>query len=117
MGIANGMSWADFETQFGYFEVQEEPDRTWGPEGKSWNMFTHRVVGFLDRVRVAYKDNTVVAVTHGGVIDVTMRELLGIPNSGAHASFFPSNTGLTEWSFLDSWKLERYNDTSHLAPQ
>jgi probable phosphoglycerate mutase len=115
VGVADGLSWSDFAEQFGYFDEKDEPDRIWAPEGESWNMFAERVRGFLDRVCHAYEDTTVVAVTHGGVIDITMRHLLGIPGVGTPASFFPSNTGITEWSFDGAWKLERYNDTSHLT--
>jgi len=115
VGVADGLSWSDFEVQFGYFDEKEHPDRIWAPEGESWNMFTGRVGRFLDRVSRDYADTTVAAVTHGGVIDVTMRILLGIPIAGTPATFFPSNTGITEWSFDGAWKLERYNDTSHLS--
>lgn len=116
VGVADGMSWSEFESRFGYFDEKQEPDRIWAPEGESWNMFSRRVRTFLDHVCHDYKDKTVVAVAHGGVIDVTMRLLLGIPITGAPATFFPSNTGLTEWSWSaeNSWKLERYNDTAHL---
>ena len=116
IGIADGMSWADHAAQFGYFDEKQEPDRIWAPGGESWNLFRERVHGFLNRVRHEYDGRTVVAVTHGGVIDVTMRHLLGIPVTGALATFFPSNAGLTEWSWSaeTSWKLERYNDTAHL---
>ena len=79
------------------------------------HVYTDGSVRFSIRIRTDYKDMTVVAVTHGGVIEVTMRELLGIPSLGALATFFPSNTGITEWSFEGAWKLERYNDTSHLT--
>lgn len=115
VGVADGMSWTEFSEQFGYFDEKNHPDRIWAPEGESWNMFAQRVTSFLDRVRNGDKDRTIVAVTHGGVIDVSMRVLLGIPNTGTPATFFPSNTGITEWSFDGTWKLERYNDTAHLA--
>ncbi len=115
VGVADGMQWSAFAAQFGEFEVKEQPDRMWAPEGENWNMFTHRVRGVLDRIRNDYKDRTVVAVTHGGVIEVSMRELLGIPSLGTPATFFPSNTGRTEWSYQGTWKLECYNDTSHLV--
>ena len=115
VGVADGMTWSDFALEFGEFDEKEHPDRIWAPEGESWNMFAQRVRGFLDRVCHGYEDTTVIAVTHGGVIDVTMRQLLGIPGVGTLASFFPSNTGITEWTFDGAWKLERYNDTSHLT--
>lgn len=116
VGVADGMPWTEFNSRFGYFDEKQEPDRLWAPEGESWNMFSQRVRMFLDRLPQEYEGRTIVAVTHGGVIDVTMRLLLGIPITGAPASFFPSNTGLTEWSWSagHSWKLERYNDTAHL---
>lgn len=64
-GIADGMSWADHATQFGQFDVRQEPDRLWAPEGESWNLFAQRIRGFLDRIQQEYVGQTVVAVTHG----------------------------------------------------
>lgn len=117
VGIADGMTWAEFASRFGYFDEKAAPDRLWAPEGESWNMFSRRVRGFLDRICADYPDETIVAVTHGGVIDVTMRELLGIPNNHASKPLNSNTTGLTEWSWSadESWNLVRYNDTSHLA--
>lgn len=116
VGIADGMTWAEFESRFGYFDERAAPDRPWAPEGESWNMFRRRILRFLDRVCSDYPDATVVAVTHGGVIDVTMRELLGIPGNHASKPLNSNTTGLTEWSWSEdaSWNLVRYNDTAHL---
>ncbi|MGC4104963.1 MAG: histidine phosphatase family protein [Thermomicrobiales bacterium] len=116
VGIADGMTWDEFESRFGYFDERAEPDRLWAPEGESWNMFRRRVCAFLDRVRSDHPDETVVAITHGGVIDVTMRELLGIPINHARMPLNSNTSGLTEWSWSGdaSWNLVRYNDTAHL---
>lgn len=116
VGIADGMTWAEFESRFGYFNEKAEPDRLWAPEGESWNMFRQRVLRFLDRARCDYPDKTVVAVTHGGVIDVTMRELLGIPSDHVPKPLNSNTSGITEWPWSDdaSWSLVRYNDTAHL---
>jgi len=69
----------------------------------------------MDRLAGRYAGQTVVAVTHAGFIVVSILELFDIPRSGGRAWLDPRPTALTEWSRSNGiWRLERYNDTSHV---
>jgi len=64
----------------------------------------------------AHDGGCVVVVCHGGVIDAVMRTALQAPARGGF-DLFTKNTSLTEFLVVraDRWRLERYNDASHLA--
>ena len=116
-GEADGLTWSDYGTRYGSFDMQAEPDRVFAPEGESWNSFHERVAGMLRRVSTEHAGQTVVAVCHAGVIMATLRLLLDIPHTGAVARIQPTNTGLTEWEHdpeLDRWTLHSFNETAHL---
>ena len=117
-GEADGLTWAEYGTRYGTFDMEAEPDRVFAPEGESWNGFHERVRSMLERVSREYPDQTVVAVCHAGVIMASVRLLLGVPHPGTGAQLRPSNTGLTEWEHdaeLDRWMLHSFNDAGHLA--
>jgi probable phosphoglycerate mutase len=114
-GEADGLTWTEYAARYGSFDMEDEPDRVFAPAGESWNGFHERVRRTLERVARDYEGQTVVAVSHAGVIMASMRVLLGIPRAGARLR--PTNTGLTEWEYnpsLDRWTLHSFNDASHL---
>jgi probable phosphoglycerate mutase len=116
-GEADGLTWAEYTSRYGSFDMEAEPDRVFAPAGESWNSFHERVRRTLERVARDHEGQTVVAVSHAGVIMASMRVLLGIPHPGTGARLRPSNTGLTEWEHdptLDRWTLHSFNDASHL---
>ena len=116
-GEADGLTWAEYGTRYGSFDMEAEPDRVFAPEGESWNSFNARVSTMLDRVAAEYEGQTVVAVCHAGVIMASVRRLLGVPHPGTGAQLRPSNTGLTEWEHdpqLDRWTLHSFNEAHHL---
>jgi broad specificity phosphatase PhoE len=116
-GEADGLEWAEYGTRYGGFDMEAEPDRVFAPEGDSWNSFHERVLRVLQRIAAEYPDETVVAVCHAGVIQASLRMLLGVPHPGTGARLQPTNTGLTEWEHdttLDRWTLHAFNDASHL---
>jgi probable phosphoglycerate mutase len=116
-GEADGVDWADYNTRFGSFDMEAEPDRPFAPGGDSWNSFHRRVGATLDRLARDHEDRTVVAVCHAGVIIASMRLLLGIADPHTSAHLRPSNTGLTEWDHdpsTDRWQLGSYNEAAHL---
>ena len=82
-GEADGLTWAEYGTRYGSFDMQAEPDRVFAPAGDSWNTFHERVHQTLLRFAEEYVGQTVVAVCHAGVIMASLRTLLGIP--GSHA--------------------------------
>lgn len=117
-GEADGMDWSEYNERYGSFDMEAEPDRFFAPQGDSWNSFQERVRQTLSRLAAEYKNETVVAVTHAGLIMASVRLLLGIADPATSAHLRPSNTGLTEW-FHDeasgTWLLHSYNETPHLV--
>jgi probable phosphoglycerate mutase len=116
-GEADAVDWADYNTRFGSFDMEAEPDRPFAPGGDSWNSFHRRIHRTLERLAHDHEGQTVVAVCHAGVIIASMRLLLGIADPHTSAHLRPSNTGLTEWNHdspTDRWKLGSYNEGAHL---
>jgi broad specificity phosphatase PhoE len=117
-GDADGLTWAEYGTRFGSFDMEAEPDRVFAPGGDSWNSFHERVRATLERLARDHAGQTVVTVCHAGVIMASLRVLLGIPHPGTGAQLRPTNTGLTEWDHdetLGRWTLHSFNDASHLV--
>jgi probable phosphoglycerate mutase len=116
-GTADGLAWEEYNTRYGSFDMEAEPDRVFAPEGDSWNSFHDRVQGMLERLAADHPDETVVAVCHAGVIIAAMRRIPAMPRVGGSAQLRPSNTGLTEWEHdpaVDRWTLHSFNETEHL---
>ncbi|HSL57845.1 MAG TPA: histidine phosphatase family protein [Acidimicrobiales bacterium] len=116
-GEADGLDWTEYTARYGSFDMATEPDRVFAPEGESWNSFHDRVRRMLDRMGAEHPDRTVVAVCHAGVIQASVRVLLGMPHPGTGAHLRPTNTGLTEWEFdpaHERWTLHSFNEASHL---
>lgn len=114
-GEADGMVWPDYVERFGAFDMVLEPERPFAPGGESWQDFMRRVHGALERFAQDYRDETVLAVTHGGFVETAMLILFDIPRPGTGAELDASNTSLTEWQHKGGlWHLVRFNDTTHL---
>ena len=87
---------------------------------ETWGQFAVRVCAALQRITEQYKENKIAIVAHGGVIEASFAYCLGYSPFNA-APFMmmlsPDNTSLTHWRRLHQvniWRLERYNDASHL---
>jgi broad specificity phosphatase PhoE len=116
-GEADGLEWTEYASRYGSFDMEAEPDRVFAPEGDSWNTFHDRVHRMLMRMAEEYPDQTVVAACHAGVIQASLRMLLGVSHPGPGAQLRPTNTGLTEWEFdpdRNRWTLHSFNETAHL---
>jgi len=114
-GIADGLTWQEYQTTYGGFDLVAEPIRVFAPEGESWQAFLERVQATLQRIANEYAGKTVVAVTHAGFIVASMLVLFAIPRPGTNARLEPRHTSLTVWEAVaGKWQLERYNDTWHL---
>jgi len=114
-GVADGLEWAEYGLRYGTFDMEAEPDRVFAPEGESWNGFHHRVRSMLERIAEELPERVVVAVCHAGVIQASLRVLLGSVGRGAQVQ--PTNTGLTEWEYDGArgrWTLHSFNETAHL---
>lgn len=81
--------------------------------GEHPDRFRARVVPVLDAVIVAHPGETVAAVCHGGVINVYLAALLGLPN---HLWFDPAYTSVSRVraSRTGPRSLASLNETAHL---
>jgi broad specificity phosphatase PhoE len=116
-GQADGLEWSEWSARYGSFDMESEPDRVFAPEGESWNSFHQRVRQMLERVAGEYEGQTVVAVCHGGVINASVRMLLGLGALADGVRLHPTNTGLTEWEWEPvpgRWTLRSFNEAGHL---
>lgn len=122
-GVADGMSVADYEQRYGWPDWDRDPYRPLSPEGESWADFlvrSGRIVASLTR---QHPEQTIVLVTHGGIIDATFLNFFGLNAIVTQrVGFYTMNTSITQWRYgsmhglpnSERWSLVRYNDTAHL---
>ena len=86
------------------------------PEGESTRAFHARVMEALQRVVGAHPEQTVVVVTHGGVLDMIYRTARSLGLSGPRQSEIP-NAGLNRIKVRDTGSMDilAWADTRHLA--
>jgi probable phosphoglycerate mutase len=92
-------------------------DPSWDivPGGEGEQPFTSRVVATLDRLRQRHPHGDVVCVTHGGVIQVALLEVLGRPGRGFF-HFVIQNCSLTVIQHnRNRTVVTAVNDTCHLS--
>ena len=81
--------------------------------GKPADAFAGRVRGAITRIAAAHPDQTVVVVSHGGVIGQVLAHAAGARGftfSGSDNASI-SHVVVTD----DRWIVRRYNDTAHLG--
>jgi probable phosphoglycerate mutase len=116
-GEADGLTWVEYPTRFGSFDMASEPDRPFAPGGDSWNSFHRRVSDVMDRFATDNLGETVMAVCHAGVIAASLRIRFGAAERARTARLVPTNTGITELEHdpaTDVWTLRCYDDARHL---
>jgi broad specificity phosphatase PhoE len=117
-GEADGLAWTEYDSRYGSFDMETEPERLFAPGGESWLTFHERVRDMCNRMATEFVDQTVVAVCHAGVIMASIRVLFDIPHPGTGTQMRPMNTGVTEWEHeptLDRWTLHSFNEHTHLV--
>jgi probable phosphoglycerate mutase len=115
-GEADGMRWEDFEVKYGGYSGRRDPTRPLSPGGESWLELLDRSEAKLSALAEAHAGETVLLVTHGGVIDASLVRFLGVGESGVKVSFRTWNSSMTEWHHDGRrWALVHYNDTAHLS--
>ncbi len=84
-------------------------------DGETVRQFHARVMGAVQRLAAAYAGQTVVVVTHGGVLDMIYRTARALPLSGPRQSEIP-NAGLNRVRVQAGLvEILRWADTQHLA--
>ena len=93
-----------------------DPFATTFPGGETVAAFQFRVGSALRRMLDMYEGQTVVIACHGGVVDSVLRLALKAPGMGVF-QIHTLNTSITELELIkpNLWRLNRYNDTAHLA--
>lgn len=121
-GEADGMHLDEAVGRFGVPDFEREPTRPVSPGGESWSEFMARVAGLLSRLSRTHEGSTVVAVTHGGVIDGAFVHFLRMGNTTfPGVQFATRHASLTHWqrrprlNLADGWRLCAYNDVLHLG--
>ncbi|MEJ8839429.1 histidine phosphatase family protein [Ramlibacter sp. AN1133] len=85
------------------------------PEGESTRAFHARVMQAVQRVVAAHPLQTVVVVTHGGVLDMIYRTARSLGLDGPRQSEIP-NAGLNRIRVHeDAYEIVSWADTRHLA--
>jgi probable phosphoglycerate mutase len=107
-------------------DIQREHPEAWAgwlrfeedfamPEGESTRAFHARVMDAVNRVVAAHVGQTLVIVTHGGVLDMIYRTARSLGLSGPRQSDIP-NAGLNRIRVRDgAFDILSWADTRHLA--
>jgi probable phosphoglycerate mutase len=83
--------------------------------GESTRAFHARVMGAVQRLATVYAGQTVVVVTHGGVLDMIYRTARALPLSGPRQNEIP-NAGVNRVRLRDGRvEILDWADTRHLA--
>jgi 2,3-bisphosphoglycerate-dependent phosphoglycerate mutase len=122
-GEADGLSVDEWRRRFGDPDGSQptHPFRPFSPGGESWAGFLVRAGGALARLVAEHEDETVVAVCHGGVLEVSFYLAFGLGGTGNRVAFAPLNTSITHWRHRrgsngqSEWTLVTFNDAGHLA--
>jgi probable phosphoglycerate mutase len=123
-GIADGLSVAEWLERYPGLDAGPltDPFREFAPGGESWAGFLARVGGALQSLVRRHRDQTVVAITHGGVIECSLLIAFGLGASFNHFAVDLANTGVTHWRHRDGasaqeqpWTLVGFNDAHHLV--
>ncbi|MBP9804906.1 MAG: histidine phosphatase family protein [Candidatus Accumulibacter sp.] len=117
-GLFEGLTYdearAKYPAEYRSFE-RREPDFVIPAGGESLQQLFERVSSGLQRIATNHRGETVVIVTHGGVLDIVNRLVRGNPLSRPRDFLIP-NAGINWISARnDCWDLEAWGETEHLA--
>ena len=117
-GEADGLTWTEYVDRYGIVSPRP-PHERFAPGGESLLELDARAAHVVADIVTRLPDKKVVVVTHGGFINAVCLHLLGYGmGDGQQFSLAPENTSLTTWSTSDDaskpWRLDRYNDATHL---
>jgi probable phosphoglycerate mutase len=115
VGIADGLTWAEYEATYGREVPGVDDDRAMAPGGESWAAFLDRAEAALCDVMTAHPEQLVVIAAHGGIVGSSVIRFLGLPMNGAGFRGYADNSSITEWEWTGRrWWFVRYNDAAHL---
>ena len=82
-------------------------------QGESTQQLLKRALDAIEEIRNRHPQKVAVAVTHGGVVRVLIKHVLGIPLD-APTQFLISNTGIFRLVWRDKWIVAEMGAVPHL---
>jgi probable phosphoglycerate mutase len=82
-------------------------------EGESTQQVLDRALEFIEEIRLRHLEQSIVMVTHGGVVRVLMKHTLGL-TIDAPTSFMIKNTGIFRLVWDEKWMVTQMGGISHL---
>lgn len=108
MGVIEGMTFAEVEAKY---PAESREFRRFNPEmpiagGESFRQFSQRSLKCLEGIAVRHRGERVLVFTHGGVINVLLRQAYGVAPDSPQRYQVP-NCGLSRWraEFLECGAL------------
>ncbi|MBV8647529.1 histidine phosphatase family protein [Paludibacterium sp.] len=115
-GPLQGLTYAEAEVRIPdtYHQFKSRDPAYVPGQGESLACFHRRVKDFLDQVATRHPGQTVLVISHGGVLDIAYRMASGLPLT--HQRDFPIPNAALNWISHSNgrWTLERWADESHL---
>jgi 2,3-bisphosphoglycerate-dependent phosphoglycerate mutase len=125
-GDADGLTWAEYLARFEQPDWYADPTRPFATRGEDWTSFVERASAALERLVASHRGQTVVVVTHAGVVEASMLRFLPVDPRIARLGLHTVHASLTVWQHLRTgdgvaeaggdtqrpWSLERYNDAA-----
>ena len=116
MGVFEGLSWDEIRER--YPEKEEEYVRNgffdFVPGGESAQERVDRSAQTFTAIAEKHPQETVLAVTHAGILTGFLLFVLGIPFSNGQR-FIKQNASFNAFEYVNSgWRLHTWNDVSHL---
>lgn len=108
--------------EYSEYWASERPFATTTPMVEGGETFMHfrtRVGLFIEELVEGYRDKTVVAVCHGGVIEAAFDHIFNI-GPWRRCEVWDHNTGITHFEYVElprreTWRLHYHNRIDHLA--
>jgi probable phosphoglycerate mutase len=118
LGIFQGLSGEEIKARH---PEEYKLHRTLGPDyvipgGESMKQQVARNIAYLNEIGAKHLGETIVVVTHGGVVSGLFRHTFSIPFTAPRRFEF-TNAGLNVFAYEEgNWFLLTWGDVSHLAP-
>ena len=85
------------------------------PEGESNRQFHDRVITALNALGTHHVGEQIAIVTHGGVLTMIFKHVLGLPIAAPRYFSVPNTSYNLLCHAHDRWRVETIGDTSHLG--
>ena len=82
-------------------------------QGESTQQLLDRAFEAIEEIRLSHPQKVIVLVTHGGVVRVLMKHVLGVPLD-TPTQFLINNTGIFSLVWRDKWIVSEMGSVPHL---